>query len=154
MGFRFRKSFKIAPGVKVNIGKKSVGMSVGGKHGGVSFNSKTGTKVRTSIPGSGLSYSTSLGGSKKRTAKSSNSTNHTNTGVYKPVCLRWWFIVLIAIFAIGGFGNFGTNTGAAILGIAIAVIMGFFSLKSAKGRKSVGSADAIPGTTIDNHDET
>ena len=30
MGFRFRKSIKIAPGVKVNLGKKSVGVSVGG----------------------------------------------------------------------------------------------------------------------------
>ena len=48
MGLRFRKSVKIAPGVKLNIGKKSVGVSVGGKHGGVSFNSKTGARARIS----------------------------------------------------------------------------------------------------------
>ena len=29
MGFRFRKSFKIAPGVKLNFGKKSTSVSVG-----------------------------------------------------------------------------------------------------------------------------
>lgn len=34
MGKRFRKSIKVAPGVKVNLGKKSVGVSVGGKHDG------------------------------------------------------------------------------------------------------------------------
>ena len=41
MGLRFRKSIKIAPGVKINIGKKSVGMSIGGKYGGISMNSTT-----------------------------------------------------------------------------------------------------------------
>lgn len=67
MGFRFRKSIKIAPGVKVNLGKKSVGVSVGGKYGGVSVNSRTGARARVSAPGTGLSYSSKLGGSSKRT---------------------------------------------------------------------------------------
>lgn len=31
MGFRFRKSYKIAPGVKVNVGKKSGSISLGTK---------------------------------------------------------------------------------------------------------------------------
>ena len=57
MGMRFRKSIKIAPGVKLNIGKKSVGISIGGKCGGISVNSKTGARVRTSIPGTGISFS-------------------------------------------------------------------------------------------------
>lgn len=134
MGFRFRKSFKIAPGVKVNIGKKSVGMSIGGKRGGISFNSKSGTRARASIPGTGISYSAKLGGGKRKSGrkkgarKGSNFSTHANTGNYTPVCLRWWYIALIVVFAIGGFGNLGTNTGAAIFGIAVAVIMGFFSL--------------------------
>lgn len=62
MGMKFRKSFKIAPGVKVNIGKKSTGVSIGGKYGGVSINSKTGTKARVSAPGTGMSYTTKVGG--------------------------------------------------------------------------------------------
>lgn len=69
MGFRFRKSVKIAPGVKVNLGKKSVGVSVGGKHGGVSINSKTGARARVSAPGTGLSYSKKIG---KSTSRNSN----------------------------------------------------------------------------------
>lgn len=63
MGFRFRKSVKIAPGVKVNFGKKSVGMSVGNKYAGVSVNSRTGARARVSAPGTGLSYSTKIGSS-------------------------------------------------------------------------------------------
>lgn len=69
MGFRFRKSVKIAPGVKVNLGKKSIGVSVGGKHGGVSINSKTGARARVSAPGTGLSYSKKIG---KSTSRNSN----------------------------------------------------------------------------------
>lgn len=57
MGFRFRKSIKIAPGVKVNLSHKGVGYSVGGK-GFTHSRSATGRKTNTvSIPGSGLSYS-------------------------------------------------------------------------------------------------
>lgn len=51
MGLRFRKSFKIAPGVRYNVGKKSHGISIGGRSGGISFNSKSGAHTRVSIPG-------------------------------------------------------------------------------------------------------
>jgi hypothetical protein len=60
MGLRFRKSIKIAPGIRLNVGKKSIGVSVGGRHGGISVNSRTGARARASLPGTGLSYTTSL----------------------------------------------------------------------------------------------
>ena len=77
MGLRFRKSFKVAPGVKVNVGKKSVGVSLGGKYGGMSFNTRSGARARVSAPGTGLSYSSKIGGSsrKKASSASSSSTN-------------------------------------------------------------------------------
>lgn len=76
MGFRIRKSKKILPGVKLNIGKKSVGVSFGGKVAGVSINSKTGVTSRVSAPGTGISYSqrASLGSSKKPSPKSELAT--------------------------------------------------------------------------------
>ena len=55
MGFTFRKSKKIAPGVKLNVGKKSVGISVGGKHIHASANSK-GKKAVSASLGHGLSW--------------------------------------------------------------------------------------------------
>lgn len=68
MGIRFRKSIKIAPGVRVNVGKKSASVSVGGK-GFRHTSSTTGKKTTTvGVPGSGLSYSTSHGGAKKNNA--------------------------------------------------------------------------------------
>lgn len=56
MGFRFRKSFKIAPGVRVNVGKKSVGISAGVKGARVSVNSSGRKTTTVGIPGTGLSY--------------------------------------------------------------------------------------------------
>ena len=63
MGLRFRKSIKIAPGVRVNFGKKSTGVSFGTKGARVSFNSKGRVTRSIGIPGTGLYYqqSSSLG---------------------------------------------------------------------------------------------
>lgn len=65
MGFRYRKSVQIAPGIRVNAGKKSTSISFGGKSGRYTISStgrRTAT-IRTGIPG--LSYTVS-GGSKKK----------------------------------------------------------------------------------------
>ena len=67
MGFRFRKSYKIAPGVKVNIGKKSGSISLGAK-GARHTISTTGRKTTSiGVPGTGIGY-VSSSGSKKRAA--------------------------------------------------------------------------------------
>lgn len=57
MGFRFRKSFKLLPGVRVNLSKSGVSTSFGGK--GLTTTIGHG-KQRTTVglPGSGLSYTT------------------------------------------------------------------------------------------------
>jgi len=68
MGFGFRKSFKIAPGVRVNVGSKSIGVSAGVKGLRYSVNSRTGSRVTASIPGTGLSYSASGSRSRKSSA--------------------------------------------------------------------------------------
>lgn len=59
MGFRFKKSFKIIPGVKLNVSKKGLSsISLGGK--GVSMNfGKKGRRTTVGIPGTGMSYTSS-----------------------------------------------------------------------------------------------
>ena len=61
MGLRFRKSFKIAPGVRMNFGKTGVGLSVGGNGLRYSVHSSGRRTTTIGIPGSGLSYSTTSG---------------------------------------------------------------------------------------------
>ncbi|WP_227396990.1 DUF4236 domain-containing protein [Jeotgalibacillus aurantiacus] len=57
---KFKKSFKVAPGVRINVGKKSVGISAGVKGARISTNSRSGTKVTAGIPGTGISKTSSL----------------------------------------------------------------------------------------------
>lgn len=77
MPIRFRKSYKIAPGVRINLNKKSVGFSIGSKRAGVTFNSRRGATGRVSFP-FGVTYTTKLSGSrggKRRSFRASNSNN-------------------------------------------------------------------------------
>jgi hypothetical protein len=54
MAWRFRKSIKILPGVKLNFGKRGVSTTIGRR--GLSVNvSKRGTFLNTGIPGTGMS---------------------------------------------------------------------------------------------------
>lgn len=56
MALRIRKSFKIAPGIRLNVSKSGISTSVGGK--GFTTNiSKKGTRVTAGIPGTGISSS-------------------------------------------------------------------------------------------------
>lgn len=67
MGFRFRRTFQILPGVKVNIGKEGVSsVSVGKKGAHVSVGKK-GVRQSVGIPGTGLSYSTKVGSNTQET---------------------------------------------------------------------------------------
>jgi hypothetical protein len=55
MGFRFRKSVKIAPSLRINLGKKSASLSIGGR--GASINiSDRGVKTTLGVSGTGVSY--------------------------------------------------------------------------------------------------
>ncbi|PPA68726.1 DUF4236 domain-containing protein [Jeotgalibacillus proteolyticus] len=63
MAIRFRKSVKLAPGVRMNIGKKGVGFSTGVKGASVSTSAR-GTNLNVGIPGTGLSSSHRIMGKK------------------------------------------------------------------------------------------
>lgn len=72
MGFRVRRSIKVAPGVRLNVSNKSIGVSAGVKGARISANS-SGRVTRTiGIPGTGISHSTSSpsGGRKVSTQRS------------------------------------------------------------------------------------
>jgi hypothetical protein len=58
MGFRFRRSIRIAPGIRVNISKKGVSSVSIGKHGATLNVGKTGVHETIGIPGTGLAYRT------------------------------------------------------------------------------------------------
>lgn len=57
--FRFRKTFSILPGVRINLSKTGVSGSLGG-HGATLNIGKRGEQVTLGAPGTGLSYRTPL----------------------------------------------------------------------------------------------
>ncbi len=65
MGFRFRKSVSLFPGVRLNIGKKGLGISAGVKGARVGVGSK-GAYTSVGIPGTGISSVNYIGKGKKQ----------------------------------------------------------------------------------------
>jgi hypothetical protein len=55
MGFRFRRSVKLFPGLRLNFGKRGVSASIGVRGAHVTYG-PTGTRTTIGLPGSGLSY--------------------------------------------------------------------------------------------------
>jgi hypothetical protein len=64
MGLKITKSIKIGKFLKINKTKKGSSVSVGGKDVKVTVNNKK--KVTASLPGTGVSYDTTIGGKKKK----------------------------------------------------------------------------------------
>lgn len=75
MGLRFRKSIKIAPGLKINLNKDSVSATVGKRGAHYTINSKGKRTASVGIPGTGLSYTSTSGGSSGKSKSSHNSAN-------------------------------------------------------------------------------
>lgn len=91
MAIRFRKSFKIAPGIRVNVSKSGVSTSIGKK--GLTANlSKKGARMTAGIPGSGLSAS------KLYPKTSGQPTAAPNLGFG-----GWLIVILIAVTVTGRF---------------------------------------------------
>lgn len=79
MGFRFRKSINLGKGVRINFNKKSAGISFGTKGARYSFNSNGRRTASVGIPGTGLYYTKTSGGSShKKTSKKKSNTNTNN----------------------------------------------------------------------------
>ncbi len=64
MGFKIRKSLKIAPGLRINLSKSGVSASVG-KPGATVNVGKNGVKSTVGIPGTGISHTTNHSGKKQ-----------------------------------------------------------------------------------------
>ncbi len=122
MSLKFRKSIKVAPGVRLNFNKKSTSVTFGGK--GLHYTkSSTGKQsVSSGIPGTGLYYQRNSGGNNMNNTKVNNNSINTNNNFNnfnsnlppvqpngmkpsnKPSCNNptWVFWLLLAVFPIAG----------------------------------------------------
>lgn len=83
MGFRFRKSINLGNGVRINFNKKSAGISFGTKGARYSINSNGRRTASVGIPGTGLYYTKTSGGSShKKTLKQDKKTDTSQQNNY------------------------------------------------------------------------
>lgn len=165
MGFRFRKSFKIAPGVRVNVGKKSVGISAGVKGARVSVNSSGRKTTTVGLPGTGLSYSKTekIGGSKTSIRSSSSNNAQPIRPDLQPAqpqeekkkngccgCAVYAFIALLIIGAlgscIGGTDDKDKHTDTANNGTQAAVITQLTQTSDTVTEIDLGSSQTLTYT--------
>lgn len=155
MGFKFRKSVKIAPGVKLNFNKKSTGITFGGKGVHYTINSKGKRTKSVGIPGTGLYYSTSSAGSKSR-SKKTTVTNTENFGKEENINMtdkKWyqknWVIALLIIyfFPVGLYLMWKHTNWKKGVKMLITSIFAFYLLLFCVGFSSV--SDIEPTTNVD-----
>ena len=86
MGLRIRKSIKIAPGVRLNFGKKGISTSIGKRGAGITIG-PTGTTAHVGIPGTGISYVKKVGTTKKSAMEKLQSTGENEKPIRNYSCL-------------------------------------------------------------------
>lgn len=116
MGLRFRRSIKIAPGVRVNLNKKSASVTFGPK--GFKHTVSTTGKSHTTVgvPGTGLSYTTS-GDRPASVPAAQRPTSPKSKAVVLPLCIF-----------LGMFGVHRYYVGKIGTGIIWTLTAGFFGI--------------------------
>ena len=97
MSLRFRKSMKIAPGVRMNFSKSGVGFSVGTKGARVSVSPKGKVTRTIGIPGTGI-YDVKTISTNSETTVKPNRQQSTAAKPKIPFYKTSWFNILMLIF--------------------------------------------------------
>lgn len=96
MGFlRFRRSFRIGPGLRLNIGKRGASLSAGVRGAHVTVG-KDGVRTTVGIPGTGISYTEHTG----RSASDTGSVPDESSGGGSALRGCLW-IALLVILVVG-----------------------------------------------------
>lgn len=120
MGLRFRRSIKIAPGVKINLGKKGISTSIGKRGAGITFG-PNGTSTHVGIPGTGVSYTKKVSSSSQRNSANNKKENScsSNCGCY---LLLFALIAIVWLIILGDIvQKYGNNVGYIFMGVTFAL---------------------------------
>ncbi len=93
---RFRKSFKIAPGVRINVSKSGLSTTLGGRGASVNIG-KRGTRATVGIPGTGISFSQRVAGGAGSSGAAPNSGAAQSGGCLGAGCLGILMLVLLGM---------------------------------------------------------
>ena len=106
MGLRFKKSIKVAPGVKLNLNKNSTSVTFGTRGVHYTVNSKGKKTASVGIPGTGISYTQSTKGNthpRKSKKQPWPAPSQYNSSGYNGNDKKWyqktgWIIALLILF--------------------------------------------------------
>jgi hypothetical protein len=87
--FHFRRSFRLLPGVRINLGKRSTSVSVGVGGAHVTFGGPQGTRTTVGLPGTGLSYT--------EVSKPHEAAQEASAGPTQRSAVRRWLWILLLL---------------------------------------------------------
>lgn len=92
MAFRFRRSIRLLPGIRLNLGRRGVSVSAGVRGAHVTIG-KDGTRTTVGIPGTGMSYTDY----ERHPQHVASETPVTNEREASGVSWVWLFLLIAAI---------------------------------------------------------
>src|SRR5690242_464975 len=98
MGLRYRSSFRLAQGLRINLSKSGASLSVGRPGATVNFG-KRGIRSTVGLPGSGISY-TEMKPWHRRLARRAGQFAANPTPVRRGYPIVGWFILIVAVVAV------------------------------------------------------
>jgi hypothetical protein len=103
MGFRFRRSIKLLPGIRLNVSKSGVSTSIGGRGAHINIGPR-GTRGTVGIPGTGISYSERLD-SPTRARDDAPDSEQPATGLQRKTLPVLWMVILLLVALLALFAN-------------------------------------------------
>lgn len=105
MGFRFHRTIRLFPGLRLNVSKSGVSASIGTRGAWLTFGRK-GTRTTVGLPGTGISYT------QTSSPHEHSPHEHQDGGAPPARAAGRWLVVLLVLVAI-----------AAVVGWLIGVTM-------------------------------
>lgn len=135
MAFRFRKSFKIAHGVRINLSKSGFSTTIGGKGASVNIGGN-GTYLNTSIPGTGLYSREKISSGSTSQASEVPNPNNSNKDPFPVLPLIGWGITSYILASISQIAS-----GLVIIVAVVLAVKGLINL--IKKKKPVYSSQSV-----------
>lgn len=100
MALRFRRSIKLAPGVRLNLGKKSASVRVGPRGAGITAGS-AGKRISGGLPGTGLHFTKAIG-RRQLASEGPNAAQKSGSGKLIATALIFAAIAVALTLIFGG----------------------------------------------------
>lgn len=131
MPLRFRRTFNVLPGVRVNVSKHGISTTVGPRGMHLTFN-RYGVRQDVGIPGTGLSEASYLVKSNRRAAAEEEARRHVQSihhgegvGCHLPGCgCLALLLVIVGVLVYLGANNLQVHPGPYLTGLLNVILHG------------------------------